>query len=216
MTQKPKTCEGCVLHSTGKGFVLDEVVPNPEYAIVGDAPSKAEVEQGKLLVGSAGFVTKAWIMKAVPTIQVAYEKKRVSVCNILKCLPPEQQGKAYPTGETRAKAEEHCSQYLNMGSPRVVLLCGEAAQRRFFGDELAREDVIDRASGRDVKGVFGRVGRVYEKDGVRYVFAPNPAAILKQPALVGFSQEAFKIAAGVEKVVEPEMRHWREAMAELL
>ena len=213
---KPKTCENCPLFETGKGFVKDEVVPSPEYVVVGDAPSKAEMEQSKLLVGSAGFVTKSWIMRAVPTIQIAYEKHKVSFCNILKCQPPEVHGRSYPTGDTRELAETHCRQYLNIGSPKVVILCGEAPQRSYFREELEREDAIDRASGRDVKGVMGRVGRVYEKEGVRYVFAPSPSVILKQPALVGFGQEAFKIAAGVEKVVEPDMRFWREAMAELL
>lgn len=212
---KPDTCKGCPLYETGKGFVPDEVVPNPEYVIVAEAPGKTEVQQGKPLVGQAGFVLKSWVMKAVPTIQIAYEKKKVSLCNILKCQPPEAHGRPYPTGETRIQAETHCRQYLNLGDPKVVLLCGETPQRYFFGEELAKEDAISKSMGHDVKGVMGRVGRVYEKDGKRWVFAPHPAFILRQPALVTHGQEAFKIAANQEKMLEPEVLHWREAMSQL-
>ena len=203
-----------MLYESGKGFVGDEVVPNPEYVILMEAPGKSEVQQGKLLTGSDGFVLKSWGMRTVPTLQVAYEKRKVSVCSLLKCQPPELHGKSYPTGETRELAEAHCRQYLNVGNPKVIILLGEAPQRYYFRDELTSEDSIDRASGRDVKGVSGRIGRVYERDGIRYVFAPAPSSVLKQPALVGHLQEALKIAAGVEKVIEPEMLQWREAMSQ--
>lgn len=166
-------------------------------------------------MGQAGFVLRSWGMKAVPALQIAYEKKKVSLCNILKCQPPEQNGRAYPTGQTRELAEAHCRQYLNIGKPKVVILCGETPQRYFFREELEREDATDRALGRDHKGVMGRIGRVYERDGKRWVFAPHPAFVLRQPALVNHLQEALKIAVGQEPVIEPTVIDWNEAVNQI-
>ena len=212
--KKPAGCTGCPLLETGEGFVPDEVVPSPDIVIMAEAPGGTEVESGKPLVGKAGFVLKEWIMKAVPEIQIAYEKKKVSLCNVLKCKPPEHNGRPYPTGDTRVKAEEHCKQYLKLGEPKLIILCGEVPQRYFFKDELEAEDATDRALGHEAKGVMGRVGRVYTKAGVRYVFAPHPAFVLRQPALVTHAQEAFRIAAGKDKVIEPEIVNWTVAVIE--
>lgn len=214
--KKPDTCIGCELYETGKGFVPDETVPNPEVTIVAEAPGKTEIEQGKPLVGQAGFVLKNWGMRTVPTLQLLYEKKKISLCNILKCQPPDFHGRPYPTGETREQAEAHCKQYLDIGNPKVVILCGETPQRYYFGKELSEEDSTDRSLGREIKGVMGRIGRVIERDGIRYVFAPHPAFVLRQPALVSHLQEALKIAAGQEKYMEPELIIWEQALTELI
>ena len=155
-------------------------------------------------------------MRAVPSIQIAYEQKRISLCNMLKCQPPESQGRMYPTGETKALAEKHCSQYLNIGEPSVVILAGEAPQRYFFGKELEQEDLIDRALGHSTKGTSGRIGRVYERDGKRWVFAPLPSSVLKQPSLITHAQESFKIATGEAKELQVQHVAWNEAMKELL
>lgn len=215
MNSKPSTCVGCPIYDTGKGFVPDEVVPKAELVFVSDAPDKAEIHQGKLGVGSGGFVLKAWGLRVVPTLQLLHEKKKVAFCNVLKCLPPEQQGKNYPSGDTKARAEAHCAQYMDLGKPKTVVLLGAEAQRRFFPKELADEDAVSRALGHDVKGVLGRVGRVYERDGVRYVFSIHPSSALKQPAFVSHLQEALKIAAGQERMVETDVMVWEKALMEL-
>lgn len=215
MLSKPSTCLGCVLHDVGKGFVPDETVENPDYTVLAEAPGSSEVHEGRPLVGKAGFVLKSWIMRSVPAIQVAYERKKVSLCNVLKCQPPELNGRPYPVGETRIRAEAHCRQYLNLGNPKTIILVGEVPQRALFGPELEREDATDRSLGRSLKGVLGRVGRVYERDGTRYVFGPHPAFILRQPSLIGHAVEAFKIAVSAT-YIEPQALPWQEAVQELM
>jgi len=74
---------------------------------------------------------------------------------------------------------------------------------------------VSRSLGRELKGVTGRIGRVIERDGRRYVFAPHPAYILRQPALVGQGQEALRIAINADKVLEPQILHWDDAIGEL-
>jgi uracil-DNA glycosylase family 4 len=185
----------------------------PKFTIYGEAPGKVEITEGKPFQGKAGFVLKNWGMRVVPLLQLAAEKNQVSYRNILKCLPPEVQGRPYPKGEERQLAETHCAQYRQDDNDAdVVILCGEIPQRYFFKDELAVEDAEDRDLGREVKGVGGRIGRVIEKEGRRYVFSPHPAWVLRQPSLVKHLQEALRIAVGTETVVEPELVPWNQAV----
>lgn len=135
---------------------------------------------------------------------------------VSNCLPPEIHGRAYPKGEERVQAEACCKQYMNLGDAPVVILCGDSPQRFFFGPELEAEDVTDRQLQHEVKGVMGRVGRVYERDGKRWIFAPHPAYILRQPAMVEHGQRAFQIASGTERVLEPQVLKWEHAMQELI
>lgn len=215
MLKKPNTCEGCPLNETGKGFCPDNITSSEEYVIFGEAPGKTEVEVGKPFQGKAGFVLTQWLMRAVPTLQLASEKKRISYRNILHCLPPDNKGRPYPSGPTKQQAEEHCKQYHTNITAKTVILCGEVPQRFFFGPELEAEDASDRRLGRDVKGVMGRIGREYERDGKRWVFAPHPAFILRQPALVTHGQRALSIAASDSQVMEPDYMKWDAAMEEL-
>lgn len=215
MLVKPEGCVGCVLYDKGKGFVPDQTVKQPDYVIYGEAPGSTEVTEAKPFVGKAGFVLKQWLMRAVPLIQLAQEKGKISYCNVLRCLPPEVQGRPYPRGEEKVLAEKHCSQYMNLNNAKTVILCGESPQRFFFGEELAAEDTVDKQLRHDLKGVMGRIGRIYEKDGKKWVFAPHPAYILRQPALVQHGQMALHIATNVDSVVEPEYLSWETAIKEL-
>lgn len=212
---KPSGCDGCPLRDKGKGFVPDQMAPNAEYIAYGEAPGSNEIADGVPFVGMAGFVLKNWLIRAVPAIQLAAERKKISYMNVLRCLPPEVQGRPYPRGQEKIDAERCCTQYRDMGTAQTVILFGESPQRYFFGAELDADDATDRALGHDLKGVMGRIGRVYEKEGRRWVFAPHPAYILRQPALVQHGQQALNIATGAEHVVEPAYLRWEAAMEEL-
>ena len=205
---------GCPLQSKGKGWCPDKLgTKSIRYVLIGEAPGKNEIEKGEPFIGPAGYVLDAWLLRAVPQLQIAKERGEVTVMNTLRCLPPESQGRAYPKGEERTLAEAHCRQYDQIPeSAHTVILFGESPQRCWFGEELRAEDATDRQLGHDLKGVMGRIGRVYHKDGKRWVFAPHPAFILRQPSLVTHGQEALKIAAGVDTVVEPEYLNWEAAM----
>ena len=210
--QQPLSCEGCPLYKVGKGFVPDQIVEHEDYCFFGEAPGSTEIVEGTPFVGQAGFVLKNWMIRQVPLLQMALEKGRVSFRNILHCLPPEVQGRPYPKGETRRQAEAHCRQYHSEIKAPVIVLCGEVPQRFFFGPELEAEDQTDKRLGHELKGVMGRIGRVYERDGKRWVFAPHPAYILRQPALVRHGQEALKIGVGLDKVLEPAYVPWDMAL----
>lgn len=219
MIAKPEGCNGCPLKEKGQGFCPDKPArKTARYLFVGEAPGKNEIAGNKPepFVGKAGFVLKNWLMRAVPDIQLAEERGEVMYANTLRCLPPEIQGRPYPKGEEKHLSEAHCRQYDSFPeSIHTVVLFGDSPQRAWFGEALDDEDASDRRLGRDVKGVMGRIGREYEKDGKRYIFAPHPAFILRQPALVQHGQNSLKIAANTEKRLEPAILKWNEALNEL-
>lgn len=217
MKASKQCCSDCPLRDCGaRGFVPDDIPAKAEIIFRGEAPGKTEVETGKPFTGQAGFVLRSWLIRAVPSLQMALEKGKVGFSNNLKCLPPEMNGRSYPTGDLKRAAEAHCAQFTNWpDTVHTVILCGEHPQRYYFGEVLEQEDAVDRSLGRGAKGVLGRVGRVYEKDGKRWVFCLHPAFILRQPALVGQGQEALKIAAGTDKTLEPKIVRWDEALREI-
>jgi uracil-DNA glycosylase family 4 len=213
MIKKPEGCTGCVLHQKGKGYCKDKAAKRPRFLFIGETPDKTEVTNNEPFSGKAGFVLKNWLIRAVSELQLASEKGEIAYANILRCLPPEIQGRAYPKGEDRALAEAHCRRYDDIPeSVHSVVLFGDAPQRYYFPEILDAEDASDRRLGRDVKGVMGRVGREYEKDGKRWIFAPSPAAILRQPALVQHGQMSLKIASNSEHLLEPDYVKWEAAM----
>lgn len=213
---KPDGCLGCPLYEKGKGFVPDKIAPKALYIFCGEAPGTNEVTQREPFVGRAGHVLKQWLMHVVPEIRLAWEKGQVTLSNTLRCLPPEIQGRPYPKGEEKELAEQHCRQYDHFGDKaETMVLFGESPQRYWFKDELANEDASDRALSHDVKGVMGRIGRVYERDGKRWVFAPHPAFILRQPAIVEHGQQALRIATNTERVLEPNYLPWTQALEQL-
>ena len=216
LLSKPSGCNECPLKDKGLGFCPDKMPKAPKYLVFGEAPGKNEIAKGEPFVGKAGFVLDNWLIRAIPTLQLAKEKGEIGYANTLRCLPPEIQGRAYPKGDERIVAEDICRRYdVIPESVHTVILFGDSPQRLWFRDELDAEDASDRRLGRDVKGVMGRVGREYERDGRRWVFAPHPAFILKMPALVQHGQMALGIAANTEKAIEPDYLKWEEALNEL-
>lgn len=195
--QQPETCTGCPLYGRGIGFVPDKSSGiSPALILIGEAPGKNEVAQGIPFVGQAGFVLTNWLLRAVPDLQYLADSGRIYFGNTLRCLPPATNGRNYPVGDERKLAESHCRQYDAWQESKVpVVLLGEIPQRYWFKEELADEDRRDRKGGRDIKGVWGRVGKTYHKAGRKYIFAPHPSAILRDPRLVEQGQIALKIAS---------------------
>jgi len=215
MLAKGQFCQDCPLRDKGVGFVPDLLSSNAEYVFKGEAPGGNEVQQDKPFVGKAGFALKHWMMQAVSKLKIADEKGLITYANTLRCLPPEKQGRAYPTGVEKEQAEKCCSQYDNWGNAHTVILLGGSAQYAYFREELEAEDLTDKKLGHELKGVMGRSGRVYNKDGKRWVFALHPAFILRQPSLVEHGQRALAIAANETKVLEVQYITWETALQEL-
>ncbi len=185
--------------------------------MIGEAPGKQEIMKGEPFIGRAGWVLNEWLIKAVPILQLAKERGEILYMNTLRCLPPETQNRAYPKGEERLQAEAQCRQYDSIpDSVHTVILFGESPQRAWFHDELEGEDAVDKQLGHGLKGVMGRIGRVYSKANKIFVMAPHPAFILRQPSLVQHGQRALEIAANPRDVIDVSYLEWSDGLKDLL
>ncbi len=132
MRKKPEGCAGCPLERTGRGFVRP-VKEDKKYMLLvqGEAPGSEEIAEGRPFVGQAGKTLRLLVLPfaGVTADQVFFD-------NTLRCLPPSNaMGEAYPTGESRKRAEQHCRQYdvWDEFPKDVPLLCvGGKAQEMWF------------------------------------------------------------------------------------
>lgn len=213
---KPVDCDGCPIKDISSGYCPDKIAKKAKYVFIGETPDKAEITSGEPFTGKSGFVLKNWLIRAVSEMQLAAERNEITYANTLRCLPPEYKGKAYPKGKDKVLAEAYCRKYDQFpDSVHTVVLFGDAPQRVWFPDELDAEDAAAHRLGRDAPGVMGRVGREYFKHNKRWVLAPHPSAILKQPALAQHGQMSIKIAANTDKNTEPDYLKWEHALNEL-
>ena len=215
MIPRPASCNGCPLNTTSvPGFCPDKIPKSAQFLFLAEAPGSNEITQAEPMVGKAGFVLKSWLIRAVPSMQLAWERGEIGLANVLRCLPPETKGRPYPSGDIQRQAEQHCRQYDAWpDTVHTVVLFGEHSQRLVFHQELDAEDATDRGLGHTVKGVMGRIGReIMHTDGRRYVFAPHPAFILRSPALVEHGQRALQIAVNTEQLVDVSYVPWEHAL----
>jgi uracil-DNA glycosylase len=69
--------------------------------------SNGSIRTGVPAVGSTGLALQHWIWG-----KVGIRREDVFIDNTIRCLPPKgKSGAAYPTGETKKAAEQHCRQY---------------------------------------------------------------------------------------------------------
>lgn len=132
---KPFPCTTCPLANIGRGFCLgrgnpararlgvqaeapgpqeigwvvnDETLPGESTQRSKDYPNIPERFRhiGAPLIGPSGSLFTSWYLR--PS---GFDKVPVFLDNTLRCLPPKVKDSAYPTGETRVKAEAACRRY---------------------------------------------------------------------------------------------------------
>lgn len=200
---KPAACSGCPYETDGVGFVPDTIVLDPLFVLQGDRPWKTEAAFGQPFAGQAGFVLKQWGIGVVPALKMALDRQRISLCNTLRCLPRSlEESQRKQRSREHAAAVEHCRVHATAAPSATHVLLGEVAQRAYFAAEMDAEDAAERAAGREIPGIMGRIGRVYKRNGVRFVFAPHPSWVLRSPRMVAHLQRALSIAAEPMQPIE--------------
>lgn len=168
-------CKICRQNKIGKA-VPGEGSPDAEVVFVGEAPGKQEAASGKPFIGRAGKVLRGLIADA------GLKDREVFITSAVKYLPEH----VTPTPEEVAHGRQHLFQQLDVIQPKIVVLLGRVAC-------LA---VLDRAV-----QVAKEHGQMIEKDGVRYLIAYHPAAVLYAPAVRPLIQEDFqKLKMLIEKL----------------
>jgi len=130
MLQKPSECEGCPLHTIGKGFLKSEGLCNLKVAIIGEAAGKREMWEGlpfRPNAESGSLLEKVFKMCKV-------SRRDFVLYNIVNCHPPNDYLLGAPWEEG---AIEHCRQHLervlNKYRPNAILALGNTALQALTG-----------------------------------------------------------------------------------
>jgi uracil-DNA glycosylase family 4 len=125
-------CRRCGLCTTRTNIVYGQGNPKAELVFVGEGPEEDEDRSGLPFVGRAGELLNRMI------VGMGFTREQVYVCNIVKCLPPEN-----PTTKHRrpdASAIDTCrpfvEQQLRAIRPKVIVALGATAAQ-----SLLRTDV---------------------------------------------------------------------------
>ena len=206
---KGEECSGCSLEHSGRSFGYDRLGNKPlsvndidkvKLVVWLEALGRREAEQGLALVCDSRFVLEQWGFRAVPELQLMNDRSQIAFCSSIRCQPPKIKDKNYPIGEIRTIAEKQCRQYDILPPSNIpILMLGEKAQQLWFRQELLDEDKTDQRLGREIKGLMGRLGRVWEKDGRQWIFGPHPTFIMRQPQLIEHLHAVLRITLSVLK-----------------
>ncbi len=128
--------------------------------LVGQAPGRTEADSGRPFSGSAGRTLFGWLAEA--GIEEESFRRQVYIAAMTRCFPgPAPSG----SGDRRP-------------SPAELALC-----RGYLNSEraLVQPELIVLVGGMAIEGLLGKmplsaaVGRIHERDGVRYLPLPHPS-----------------------------------------
>ncbi len=148
-------CQRCNLYQTRKNLVFGEGNQNADLVFVGEAPGEQEDLQGKPFVGRAGQL----LTKIVGAMGLT--RKKIYICNILKCRPP---GNRNPKPDEIKTCEPFLIKQLEVINPRVICALGT-----FAAKTLLQTDVpISRLR-----------GRFHSYQGIKLMPTYHPAYLLR-------------------------------------
>ena len=111
-------CTKCSLHKTRKNFVFGDGDSHADLVFIGEAPGNEEDLSGIPFVGPAGRLLDD-IFHAV-----GIDRKKVYICNVLKCHPP---GNRDPFPQEVKLCEPYLWRQLELIKPRMIVALGKVA-----------------------------------------------------------------------------------------
>lgn len=149
-----RRCRKCPLAKSRKNAVPGEGAYNARIMLVGEAPGKAEDEQGQPFVGYAGRILDEALKRA------GLRREQVFITSTLKCRPPKNRN---PKAPEISACEPHLMSQIKAISPEVLVAVG-------------------RYGLKGLTGKIGKVGDLRKKrldyNGVPIVATYHPAAII--------------------------------------
>lgn len=116
-------CQRCSLHKTKTKDVPGVGAENVELMFIGEAPGKAEDEQGEPFVGAAGKFLNEMLA------EIGIERKDVFIGNVLKHRPPNNRD---PLPNEIDACWPYLSKQIEIINPKLIIFLGRHALNRFF------------------------------------------------------------------------------------
>ena len=169
---RARACERCPeLAATRKTVVFGSGNADADLMFVGEAPGASEDEQGLPFVGRAGRLLDQLLE------EIALERSKVFICNVLKCRPP---GNRDPQPVEIENCQEYLLRQVELIEPTVICTLGNFSTKLLRGDPTG----ITRLHGQpEVRTLGARSVRLYP--------IYHPAAALYTPRMLQTLREDF-------------------------
>lgn len=162
-----QNCQLCPLKDSRHIVVVGEGPSDAKIIVIGEAPGKEEDKWGKPFVGQAGKSLNKLLERAGLT------REQVYITNVVKCHPEKNRKPA--TLEIYSCAPFLATQ-IDLIKPRLIILLGDTALRRFFPNAF-----VSHMRGRFISGYLGN----------RFFVSYHPAAALHNPLLKDTIEKDF-------------------------
>lgn len=134
-----RACTRCPLHTERRNAVPGEGPENARILVVGEAPGRAEDEQGRPFVGPAGRLLNHLLELA------GLRREDVYITNVVKCRPP---GNRDPKPEEIAACLPYLELQINLIKPLLVIAVGRIAGKTLYEMAGLRWSSIKAARGK--------------------------------------------------------------------
>jgi uracil-DNA glycosylase family 4 len=165
-------CTKCPLSSTRVRAVPGEGPANAAILLLGEGPGRSEDLTGRPFVGAAGKLLDGLLKEA------GLGRAGVYITNVVKCRPPENRR---PTTAEADACRPYLERQLLLVRPRIVVLLGDSALKRFLPDE----------------SLATAHGRLFERRGVSFFATYHPAAMIYNRGLEEVSKADFRALGDV-------------------
>ncbi len=162
-----RVCTKCPLSLTRTNAVPGEGPRDARIVIIGEGPGRNEDLRGRPFVGAAGAQLDGLLREA------GLAREHVYITNVVKCRPPENRR---PTGAEADACQPYLERQLEQLRPKVVVLLGDSALKRFLPDE----------------SLGSAHGRLFKHGGFAVFATYHPAAMIYNRSLENVSREDFK------------------------
>lgn len=156
-------CTKCSLAPTRTQVVWADGNLDSDLLFIGEAPGFHEDQQGKPFVGAAGQLLDRLLG------EIALDRSKVAIVNVLKCRPPNNRD---PLPEEIAACTPYLEAQLAHMRPKVIVTLGNFATRFILAEQI---------------GITRARGRVYDRRGAKVVPTFHPAAALRGGRFGGIS-----------------------------
>ena len=178
LEERVRKCTRCPLSKTRNRVVFGEGSVDSSVAFIGEAPGRAENEQGRPFVGSAGQL----LSKAIEALGLRRED--VYIANIVKCRPPNNR---VPREAEIASCLPYLLEQLSIVAPTAVGLLGA----------VAAQSILKMDS-----PVFKLRRKVFTHSEMKLVPTYHPAALLRNPDLKSHFWKDMRLIRSIHEGVK--------------
>lgn len=166
-----RRCTKCPLHTSRTRAVPGAGQTSARIMLIGEAPGKAEDEQGLPFVGAAGRLLDGLLREH------GLDRQDLFITNIVKCRPPDN--RTPRKTEIDTCTSHYLFEQIECVRPELIVLLGSTAAKTLLG----------------VTNVNEVRGRIIERDAHRYLVGYHPAAAFYRKDLADRMQEDFTLLA---------------------